>query len=81
MGDVTATQLRALRVIDKMENTYEGAHDLEGDLSAVSGNWPATHRGLVRRGLVKATHHPELTGYAEPWWSYRLTEAGRRQGF
>lgn len=71
----TRMQLRALNRIANFEP--DEAHDLEGDLSVLGGNWPATHHGLVRRGWVEATWHPEYASCLEGWWSYRLTDAGQ----
>lgn len=77
MADLTATQRRALRVIGQMSRNGDPAHDLEGDLSLTSGNWPATHHALVRRGLVDAEYVPEYGGILEPFFEYWLTDAGR----
>lgn len=73
---LTKTQLRALRTIQRMcDSTEEIAHDLEGDLSLTSRNWPATAAGLERRELIVGFY--DCTRPHEEAWTYSITDAGR----
>ena len=75
MSRLSKTQKRALRAIERVQAADDVAHDLNGDLSATSRNWPATAASLERRGLIDSEF--DWTGPPEEGWSYTLTEAGR----
>lgn len=72
---LTKTQRRALLAVATVQRRDDVAHDLEGDLSMASGNWPATAASLERRGLIC----PHFDPYRPPEeaWTYTLTDEGR----
>jgi hypothetical protein len=75
MTKLTKQQVSGLSAIAAMG---DDASDAEGYLSVCSGNWPATHAALVRRGLVAATYESDAgawDGYG--YWRYALTSTGR----
>lgn len=73
---LTVTQKRALTAIQLMcDSSEEIAHDLVGDLSLTSRNWPRTAQVLEDRGLITA--HFDHQRPVEEAWTYRITPAGR----
>ena len=74
-SSLSSTQMRALRAIEAVQARDGEAHDLDGDLSLTSKNWPATAASLERRGLVDSKF--DWTGPPEEGWTYTLTDAGR----
>jgi DNA-binding MarR family transcriptional regulator len=73
---LTATQTRALLTIQRMcDSDEEIAHDLEGDLSLTSRNWPRTAQVLEARGFI--TGHFDHYRPIEEAWTCRITDLGR----
>jgi hypothetical protein len=74
MRRLTSIQRRALLAVERIQASDDVAHDFEGFLSMTSGNWPATARSLVRRGLIWEHHDPMRPD--EEAWTYTLTPLG-----